>query len=56
MKISIIGTGYVGLVTGICLSKKGHNVVCYDKDENIFYYNYLEDTLKHKPVSESQIP
>jgi len=24
----------------------------YDKDENIFYYNYLEDTLKHKPVSE----
>lgn len=55
MKISIIGTGYVGLVTGICLSKKGHNVVCYDKDENIvnslnsgrptFYENGLEDDL-----------
>ncbi len=33
MKISIIGTGYVGLVTGVCLSEVGHNVLCIDNDE-----------------------
>ena len=32
MKISIFGTGYVGLVTGACLSEVGHNVVCMDVD------------------------
>lgn len=33
MKISIIGTGYVGLVTGVCLSDFGLEVLCVDKDE-----------------------
>lgn len=33
MRIAIIGTGYVGLVTGVCLSDFGHDVVCVDKDE-----------------------
>jgi UDPglucose 6-dehydrogenase len=32
MKISIVGTGYVGLVSGVCFSDFGHNVVCVDKD------------------------
>lgn len=32
MKVSIIGTGYVGLVSGVCLAAKGHEVVCVDMD------------------------
>lgn len=34
MKISVVGTGYVGLVTGVCLSEIGHNVTCIDTDLN----------------------
>lgn len=32
MKIAMIGTGYVGLVSGICFSDFGHDVICVDKD------------------------
>lgn len=33
MKIAVAGTGYVGLVTGVCLASKGHKVTCVDVDE-----------------------
>ena len=32
MRIAVVGTGYVGLVSGVCLSDFGHEVVCVDKD------------------------
>jgi len=32
MRVSIVGTGYVGLVSGVCLAETGHDVVCVDVD------------------------
>jgi UDPglucose 6-dehydrogenase len=40
MKVAILGTGYVGLSTGVCLAEIGHEVVCIDVDERKI------DTLK----------
>lgn len=34
MRVGIIGTGYVGLVTGVTLANIGHDVICVDKDNN----------------------
>jgi len=34
MKITVVGTGYVGLVTGTCLAETGNDVLCIDIDEN----------------------
>jgi len=34
MKVCVIGTGYVGLITGVCLAEIEHNVICVDKDES----------------------
>ena len=33
MKIVMLGTGYVGLVSGACFSEFGHEVICVDKDK-----------------------
>ena len=33
MKIVMLGTGYVGLVTGSCFSEFGYDVICVDKDK-----------------------
>ena len=45
MKICIVGTGYVGLVTGACLAHTGHQVICVDKEAE-----------KIKKLSEGAIP
>lgn len=45
MDIAIIGTGYVGLVTGTCFAEIGNNVICVDKNKN-----------KIKDLKENKIP
>jgi UDPglucose 6-dehydrogenase len=34
MRVTVIGTGYVGTVTGVCLGYLGHDVSCVDLDES----------------------
>ena len=34
MRVTIVGTGYVGLVTAVCLAEIGHHVICLDIDQN----------------------
>ena len=56
MKIGIIGSGYVGLVTGVCMAHLGHTVICVDNNkqkiktlqrgEVPFYEPGLADLLK----------
>ena len=45
MKLCMIGTGYVGLVSGVCFSDLGNEVICVDKDKNKI------DNLKQGKVS-----
>lgn len=45
MKISVIGTGYVGLVVGTCLADMGNSVICVDNDKNKI------ENLQHGVVS-----
>ena len=33
MKVTVFGSGYVGLVTGVCLAEVGNDVVCIDVDQ-----------------------
>jgi len=33
MNITVVGTGYVGLVSGTCFAETGNNVICVDIDE-----------------------
>ena len=40
MKIGIIGTGYVGLVSGACFSEFGIEVVCIDKESSQLFRQY----------------
>ncbi|WGW04497.1 UDP-glucose dehydrogenase family protein [Tropicibacter oceani] len=64
MKIAMIGTGYVGLVSGVCFSDFGHEVVCVDKDPRkiemleagqVPIYEPGLDTLMHKNVEAGRL-
>jgi len=64
MKITIIGTGYVGLVTGTCVSEFGHEGICIDKDREkiselqagrIPIYEPGLDSLVRKNVMEQRL-
>lgn len=58
MNITVLGSGYVGLVTAVCLAEKGLNVTCVDNNVDVvknlkaskpqFYEEGLEDLLKKK--------
>lgn len=52
MKITVAGTGYVGLVTGVCLAEKGHNVTCVDVDEKKI--NLMQQGIS--PIYEEGLP
>jgi UDPglucose 6-dehydrogenase len=52
MKIAIIGTGYVGLVSGVCLASSGHEVICVDINEHIV--NNLNKSVAH--IYENGLP
>lgn len=49
MKILVIGTGYVGLVTGVCYAQKGHQVLCVDAD----LAKVTQLAAGHSPIYES---
>ncbi|WP_243611663.1 UDP-glucose dehydrogenase family protein [Shimia aestuarii] len=64
MKIAMIGTGYVGLVSGVCFSDFGHEVVCVDKNPakieslnrgEVPIYEPGLDTLMEKNVSAGRL-
>lgn len=61
MRIAVIGTGYVGLVTGACFAEIGHAVACHDSDRAKIdilqnggipiYEPYLEDLIRKNKVA-----
>ena len=53
MRISIIGAGYVGLVTSACLAEKGHTVVCVDSDpQRVRALNHAESPIFEKGLED----
>lgn len=49
MKIAVIGTGYVGLVSGVCFSDFGHEVICVDKSEEKIAFLTRGETPIYEP-------
>ena len=55
MKISVIGSGYVGLVTGACLADCGNSVICVDIDQQKIDLLNAGDIPIHEPGLEELI-
>ena len=64
MKIAVIGTGYVGLVTGTCLAETGNNVICVDINEakvkkmingEVPIYEPGLDVLFHRNIAQERL-
>lgn len=64
MKIAVVGTGYVGLVTGTCLSETGNNVICIDINEEkvaklkngiVPIYEPGLDSLFHRNIAQHRL-
>ena len=56
MKIAVIGTGYVGLVTGTCFAEMGNNVVCVDIDaEKVSSLTFALLHVKGRPRKEAAV-
>jgi len=64
MKIAVIGTGYVGLVTGTCLAETGNNVICVDiveekvnkmKAGQLPIYEPGLDVLFHRNIAQNRL-
>jgi UDPglucose 6-dehydrogenase/GDP-mannose 6-dehydrogenase len=53
MKIAVVGTGYVGLVSGVCLAAKGHDVTCVDlRSEVVEMLNRAEPHIHERNLPE----
>ncbi len=64
MNITVIGTGYVGLVSGVCLADIGHNVICLDTNKKVVeklnrgkvpYYEPLLSGMIKKNIKKAKI-
>jgi UDPglucose 6-dehydrogenase len=56
MKVTVIGTGYVGTVTGVCLGYLGHNVSCVDLDESKINRLQKGDIPIYEPFLAEMLP
>ena len=67
MKVTVVGTGYVGLVTGTCLADVGNDVLCLDVIENLrstvlririaranFNVRFVNSVMKYLPANETK--
>ncbi|MGH7884584.1 MAG: UDP-glucose dehydrogenase family protein [Thermodesulfobacteriota bacterium] len=64
MNIAVVGTGYVGLVTGACLAGSGNNVICVDIDEEkvnklkkgkVYFFEPGLDEIVHTNIKEKRL-